>query len=671
MDQRKKTSNSGVTIHGDETSRMQRWEWWVAGILIAALALQCLAVVDTISPTFDAFAHVPAGYNYWVYGNFELYKHNPPLIQMIIALPWLLVGPDLPPPETSREMTRWEFARAFHELNESDMDRLFVYSRLTVILMSLALAFLVWRWCRRWFGVAGGWVGLSLLVFNPFYVGHSHVATLDVGTALLITLLFWMLARFMAERKWHLFAALSILFGLAQAAKFSSILLIPIVPLLMLAGFAWPNLTDPPGGSLKRTGEARRRLADLGPLILQWTLLGLAYVVIVAAAFGFDRMFTPFGEFQFVSSKMLHLKSMPELNDLPVPFPYFYMEGLDAQTYLNDMDCANYLLGVKDQKGFPAFFIVGFLSKMPLGFLALFFLCIPLWYAAARRRNRQWLYLLLPVITFLLFFSFFMKVQCGLRYLLPIFPLVVIFMAKSGDWLWRRGRWGKALLALCVLWNIYSCASIFPDYLSYFNEAWGGPSRGYRVLVNSDLDWGQDLKKARTYLREHPVEEVHTRLFMEMDPSTYGLPGCRDMKPFPFPGWILISHQHAVNALIQVPDHTWLLKFDPLERFGYSYLLYHITHEDLAAQYSEKELEAFRLANEADRIKEEKEAEAELRMLEALALHPRSWQIHQFIGQFYYDRGDAEKAMSYFRAAVKLNPDGELHVLLPGDDRAE
>lgn len=643
----------------------------MAGILVAALALQCLAAVDTISPTYDAFAHVPAGFNYWINGDFEIYKHNPPLIQMIIALPWLLAGPDLPPTETSGEMTRWEYARAFHELNRSDMDRLFLYSRLAVIFMSLVLALVVWRWCRRWFGIAGGWVGLSLLVFNPFYAAHSHVATLDVGTALLITLLFWMLARFMAERKWHLFIVVTILFGLAQAAKFSSILLIPIIPLLMLAGIAWPNLTDPSGVSLKRTGEPRRRLTNLGHLILQWILLGSAYVVIVAAVFGFDRMFTPFGEFQFVSSKMRELQSIPVLKDLPVPFPYHYMEGLDAQTYLNDMDSSNYLLGEKGQQGFPAFFIVAFLAKMPLGFLTLFFLSLPLWYMTARRGERQWLFLLLPIVAFWLFFSFFMKVQYGLRYLVPIFPLVVVFMAKSGDWLWQRGRWGRALLALCVLWNIYSCVSIFPNYLSYFNEAWGGPSRGYRVLVNSDLDWGQDLKKARTYLLEHPVDEVYTRLFTEMDPSTYGLPNCRDMKPFPFPGWILISHQHAINALIQVPDHTWLLNFEPLERFGYSYPLYHITREDLAGQFSEKELEAFRLANEADRVKEEKEADAERLMLEAVALHPRSWQIHQFIGQFYYDRGDVEKAGPYFMAAVNLNPDGELHILLPRDDRAE
>ena len=74
-----------------------------------------------------------------------------------------------------------------------------------------------------------------------------------------------------------------------------------------------------------------------------------------------------------------------------------------------------------------------------------------------------------------------------------------------------------------VGWQILATAVSGPDYLSFFNTACGGPLNGRRVLLDSNLDWGQDLKRATAWRREAAVERPFLACFGHVDPILYDL----------------------------------------------------------------------------------------------------------------------------------------------------
>jgi hypothetical protein len=133
---------------------------------------------------------------------------------------------------------------------------------------------------------------------------------------------------------------------------------------------------------------------------------------------------------------------------------------------------------------------------------------------------------------------------------------------------------------------------IHPHYLAYFNELIGGPDNGYRYLVDSNLDWGQDLKGLGLYMRERNIEKVHLSYFGAADPHNYGiryewmpsyylpndyLNDKGQITPFRIPdsGIVAISATNLQN--LYFTDKTfydWLKRYDPVEKIGYSIFIY-------------------------------------------------------------------------------------------------
>jgi hypothetical protein len=55
-----------------------------------------------------------------------------------------------------------------------------------------------------------------------------------------------------------------------------------------------------------------------------------------------------------------------------------------------------------------------------------------------------------------------------------------------------------------LLWSIASSLGVYPHSLSYFNELVGGPANGHAHLLDSNIDWGQDLLLLKEWLDAHP-----------------------------------------------------------------------------------------------------------------------------------------------------------------------
>ena len=191
-------------------------------------------------------------------------------------------------------------------------------------------------------------------------------------------------------------------------------------------------------------------------------------------------------------------------------------------------DFPNYLFGHWYQGNKWYYFPVALAVKTPvpilLGFLAALFLPGP----APRTRPRfrpQEIGLLAVIIFAYLGLTAFNQLQLGVRYLLPLFPLAYVLIGRLGilGLHSNRGRWRLPILAGLGLWLLLGTVRIYPHYLAYFNELAGGPDRGYKILLDSNLDWGQDLPGLAEYMRTHRVDKVNLAYFGPADPALYGI----------------------------------------------------------------------------------------------------------------------------------------------------
>jgi hypothetical protein len=348
--------------------------------------------------------------------------------------------------------------------------------------------------------------------------------------------------------------------GLSQVAKYTSVLLYPIFALIALGRFA-PEL---------RALAARSRARDLARRGLVALSIALLFVVVslavVNVGFLFDRTLRPLGAYWFRSAVFARLAAA--LPGLRAPVPYPYLQGIDWGIANARQGVNVYLLGQLGRGGrpgepFPEYYLVGWLFKVPLATQALVLAaagaCLGRWRRLELRRN-EWT-LLCPVLVYAVFFSFFNRLQIGLRHLLMVFPLLHVFAGSLVQEATPPRRTARWVIVGLVLYAAASVMSYYPHFLAYFNELVWDRKQAYRILADSNLDWGQSGWYLEQWLKRHPDAVV--------EPDS------------PEAGTIVVG----VNWLTGVtgPDkYRWLREhFEPVGQVAYSYLVFKVTPEDL------------------------------------------------------------------------------------------
>jgi hypothetical protein len=365
--------------------------------------------------------------------------------------------------------------------------RLFL-ARLPSLLLGLLLGWLVWSWARALFGLRGGALALLLYTFCPNVLAHTHLVTTDISTSLAMfgaAYAFW---RYLDRPgRGRLLVAVAA-FGLAQLTKTTAAFLLPIFALIL---------------ALRLT--SRKDLLRAASLLL---LLGLGALAALNAGFLGEGTGTPLKGYTFVSGGFRKLAATPVLRDLPLPLPYAYMQGLDMVSRDSRVRYWTYLRGRYSDTGFRSYFLWAFLLKVPIATQLLLLLALGLWASGRLRAPGAEAFLLVPVAFLLLYFSLFFRLGIGIRYLLPAFPFLFVFAGRvaafrpSGRW----ARWQPAVVGALLLWLAAASSSVHPQYISYFNEIAGGPANGWRWLLDSNIDWGQDEDYIRNvYVPRSPV----------------------------------------------------------------------------------------------------------------------------------------------------------------------
>ncbi|HEY2954748.1 MAG TPA: glycosyltransferase family 39 protein [Candidatus Eisenbacteria bacterium] len=517
---------------------MPRERVWVLGLLAAHAALALWGAARN-SVTFDENFHVPAGAFIAARGDFDVSIAQPPLAKTLCALPALALGAKLPPDSMvshrPEEIAEAHVGEAFMRLNARRFHTLYFAARCVAVLFSLALAWLVWRWARRLHGPRGALLALGLYAFAPEAVAHAGIAGVDVATGLALTAAMYAFWRFTRTTRWRDGALLAVATGLAFLTRFSAIQLAPAFVLLALLGMA--------------LGRMRRR----GRVWLVLALLPVTSLVIFDLGYLGRVSFAPLGERMLFSHRLRALQhAWPGLRP---PVPDAALRGLDYLSYLSESpEMRTYLLGVERTDWPWTYFPIALAVKWPLGFLGVLAL------RAARRlrerpgRKRLWheSFLLVPAAV-VLASAMAAHLNVGIRYVFPILPLLCVWCgglldSRPAKPRARPGALAVAAVGLAAL-QALECVSVSPWQLSFFNRLAGGPSRGYRIVNDSNVDWGQGLIALRDELRRRGIGKIHLAYHGTTDPAIYGIDYVPYLGGMPGPesDWLAVSSYYFVG----------------------------------------------------------------------------------------------------------------------------
>jgi 4-amino-4-deoxy-L-arabinose transferase-like glycosyltransferase len=543
------------------------------------------------SPTWDEPGHLLAGISHWRFGTFDLYRVNPPLVRLVACAPAMFGDVrtdwsryDASPGERSERNIRRDFFAA----NGLRAFRLFVWGRWACIPFSLLGAVVCFLWARALYGDTAGIAALALWCFEPSLIAHGQLITPDAAAAAVgaaAGYVFWLWLR---RPEWTGALAAGTALGFAELTKATWIILFALWPALWLA-YRWP---DRRRGLPWRSGASQA--AQIG-LILT---LG---VFLLNAGYGFEGSFQCLGDYRFVSPTLAGPRedvSALQLGNrfadswlgcVPVPLPRNYVLGIDLQHWDFQRGMWSYLEGQWRTTGWWYYYLHALAIKVPLGIwilLALAFLAglLAPGYSAARRDE---LVLLAPALAVLVLVSSQTGMTINMRYVLPCFPFALIWMSRIARSLPLRRQRLAVPAAGALAWAITSSLWVYPHSLSYFNELAGGPMGGPAHLLDSNVDWGQDLLYLKKWLHAHPEAQPlglafyccydarHAGIDYAPVPPSPGLRGHPNdpRTPGPLPGWYAMS----VNEIrSQDQQYEYFLRFRPVATAGYSIYIYDI-----------------------------------------------------------------------------------------------
>jgi len=510
---------------------------FLVAALLSLYGFMALSSIREKSTTFDEVAHLTAGYSYWLPGAFRMNPELGIVAQRWASLPLLVSKPQFPDSDEPWWRTdSFVMGRRFFYEEGNDYGAMLRRGRTMIVVLAMALGGVIYLWSSRLFGTAGGLLSLTLFTFSPTLLGHGRLVTADLVATLMFTLslgLFW---KALHRARPGLILASGLSMGLLFASKMSAVVVLPTVGVLMglrvVAG-------RPAKLSSRRRFGVRGRLPIALNCLAVLAVHGVLSVATVWVGYGLRsqervseyesaELERTVGSFTGEGPVGDAIGMAQELSLLPEPFLYGF-----AYMYRFSRERPAFLNGAFSVDGFPSFFPYAFLAKTPPAVLLLFIVAIV--FILSSGRLRASLYRSAPLWAFFVVYwlvALTSHLNIGQRHLLPIYPVMFILCGALARSLQGRIRYGGVLVLVSVLHLVFESVSIRPHYLAYFSPLVGGPDNGYRHLVDSSLDWGQDLPGLRRYVDSRRLESGTTpRVFLSYfgtgDPDQEGVQAVR------------------------------------------------------------------------------------------------------------------------------------------------
>lgn len=631
---------------------------FIAVTILALFLIVSLIVSSQESTTMDEQAHIPAGYTYVKYNDMRLNPEHPPLLKDLAGVPLLFL--DVNFPTDTQEWKegineQWVLGNQFIHMNNAD--QITFWSRFLMIFVALILGIFIFKWSKELAGTAAGLLGLALFAFDPNFLGHSHYVTTDVGIAAAIFISFYFFIKFIKKPNFKNVVLAGAFLGVVQLTKFSAVLLFPFFAIILVIYALFkkkPELDD--------RSNFKFHWAKFWEYVLKYALIIVITFILIWALYLYNTYNMPAEKIQDVAntvfgdegsgalakSTVISMSSIPLLKGLSEYFMGVFMVMVrvsGGNTY--------YFLGEVANTATPSYFPVVFLLKstLPLLILMIFALVYSIIQLVRNYLSQQgsavkrlWQiissylrtgvaqYSMFGFILFYIYLSVTSNLNIGFRHLFPILPFAYVLVSKKFFEFLKnvtdttsKKLWGT-IFTMLLIWIIIIPIINFPSYLSYFNELVGGPKEGYKYVTDSNLDWGQDLKRLRNWVDEYNdcaqleccylsnlevrkdcnncyladscykkhrsatedklINKIRIDYFGGSNPAYYFGDKYIPWHAYndPEPGWYAISVIFMQESIYKEKapgekSYQWLLNYQPADRVGDSIFIYYVPEE--------------------------------------------------------------------------------------------
>jgi len=588
-------------------------------IVLVAIVLAITSLWDD-SFIVDEIPHVGAGYSYVTKGDFRLNPEHPPLAKDVAGLALSLL-----PINQSAFSTRywttdingqWNFGRALIYDPANNVDLITRTAKATMLIFFILSAVLIYRWADERYGNKAAFLATLLFSFSPTVLAHSRFVTTDMPALFGVLLGTYFFIKFLEKpdrgRFW--FAAMA--FGVAQLTKFSVVLLAPLFVLMVIAWCLANSF------SFKRSAVL---------FIRSLVLMAVGIIIVVWPVYALHTMnYPPERQKQDIASNLatygnrLFADPVVWASDKPVIRPLaYYAAGILMVNQRSEGGNTTFFLGEVRNYAWKHYFPVVYAIKEPLAFWGLVITVLLALsvkvkkFGLTLKKIKSWVREYFVEFSMLLWLAMYWylsinaNLNIGVRHLLPTYGFVFILLAGQISQILTKLKTKiekvktttkkfKPVFSFSLSffiftfyfllgWYVYENVSVYPYYLTYFNQVAGGPSGGHRYAVDSNLDWGQDLKRLTMWVEDNDIDKIHLDYFGWADQKYYlkdklvwiNAGTYKDKRDFlaenPDGGYLAVSASFYMGSREDpVNNYIWLDAYRPIATIGNSIFVWEI-----------------------------------------------------------------------------------------------
>lgn len=523
-------------------------------ILLLAYLAQCAWFIQSQSLTFDEPIGISTGLEQWRTGQDSggAMNYHPPLARLLCTLPVInprfQVGDKVAP---NIESVAW------HNSDFDSFDRFLPSpeaiawrTRSVDAMLGAVLGLLLWLAARSLYSTNAANFVLALFAFSPSLIAHFSLGATNDG---LMTLMFFatvfQLVRWRRNPSWLQTALLGLVLGGFLIAKGSALPFFGLAIILVLV--------LKPNAVANRPYEWNWRPA-LATLLISFLVVWGAYRFHVSKV-------------AFAANDVRLRVDVPDRPDpiilepsgsfhISIPVPAFeFMQELAYQLRHGKVGHFGFLLGRPYIGGSKLYLPIVILLKWPTIVLLLFLTAMGLMFLRRTPLPQDFaLWAAFPVLYFVM--AEFAKLNLGERFILPIYPFALLLCGSL--WQFARGRRAVLVLLLVALTvHVGDVLRYAPDYLSYFN-VFVKPANSYKLLSDSNVDWGEGLVALRNYQQAHPGVPIHLAYFGSVAPAVYGIRAMPLLPNERVSGTVIISANFLSGQTLPDPNgYHWVLQY--------------------------------------------------------------------------------------------------------------
>ena len=409
-------------------------------------------------------------------------------------------------------------------------------------------------------------ISVFIISMEPTVLAHSALATVDASLLATFILSIYFFTKWMSDKKIFNGLLLCISLAFTLVSKYSAIPFLGISILLIIICALYYDKKN-------RDGITRTILYFIGIILCTMFIVWSFYKFDIGPLISENAKQILIDKYN-VSDKNTLINAGIEYSSKEVfPLNHFIAGALRIAS-VNNSPNPGYLLSQVYPSGNWMYFPIALCVKTLI--INLIFAIVGVFLIVRKYRKSVKWQVFVPIIAVssIMFIAIISKLNIGVRHILPIYTFMSILSAYSLFYLWNlkcKYKLNKYVIIILLSYTFYSSLQSHPDYISYFNEFAG--SHPENILVDSNLDWGQDYDKLKREIQTQGIDELWVSIFVPYSRIQNDKLGLKILPPnVKVTGWVAVSY----SSIKLTKDYSWLESYTPIKKIGRTILLYRI-----------------------------------------------------------------------------------------------